>query len=124
MAFEILDEGAFISVRLFGVLTSKDFEAGATRLERIERESSTPKNRVTDLTGIERIDLGFQEVFELAERRTRRPMGGRVKSAVIARSPLHFGFARMFQMLNNNPEIEIRIVDSMEAALDWFSNKN
>jgi hypothetical protein len=90
---------------------------------RLEDQSPVPKNRISDLTSLEEIEVGFQSVLQVAEARTRRRLAAPVKSALIARSPLHFGFARMFQMLNTNPQIELRIFASTEEALQWFAQE-
>jgi hypothetical protein len=121
MPFEIRDEGPFLSARLFGVLSHADLVAVAKELERLEDESPVPKNRLCDLTSLEDIEVGFQSVLELADTRTRRALATPVKSALIARRPMHFGFARMFQTLNTNPQIEVRIFASKEEALQWFT---
>jgi hypothetical protein len=123
MPFEIRDDGQFVLMRLFGVLSHADLIAAAAQLERLEDESPAPKNRICDLTSLEEIEVGFQSVLEVAEARTRRPFAAPVKSAFIARRPVHFGFARMFQTLNTNPQIELRIVTSVEEALRWFAQK-
>lgn len=121
MPFEIRDEGAFLFLRLFGVLSHADLAAIAMETERLEDASPIAKNRISDLTALEEIEVGFQAVLELADTRTRRPLATRVKSALIARRAIHFGFARMFQTLNTNPQIEVRIVATMEEALQWFA---
>ncbi|MGH8187499.1 MAG: hypothetical protein ACREUC_13145 [Steroidobacteraceae bacterium] len=93
MPFEIRDEGQFLFARLFGVLSRADLVA----------------------------EVGFQSILELADTRTRRPLATPVKSALIALRPVHFGFARMFQTLNTNPQIEVRIFATIEEALQWFA---
>jgi hypothetical protein len=123
MPFEIRDEGPFFFSRLFGVLSHADLLALARELERLEDQSPAPKNRICDLTSLDEIEVGFQSILEVAEARTQRPLAAPVKSALIARSRLHFGFARMFQMLNTNPQIELRIFASREDAVQWFAKK-
>ena len=36
---------------------------------------------------------------------------------------MQLGLARMYMALNENPQIEIRIVRSMPEAMDWFACK-
>ena len=68
MPFEISDEGNFHSVRLFGVLDRADLDAVTTEVERLEDEGVL-RDRLTDLTALDRIDVGFEEVFALAMKR-------------------------------------------------------
>jgi len=44
-----------------------------------------------------------------------------IKSAIVANNPSQFGFARMFQTLNDNPQIEIRIFPAAESAMEWLT---
>ena len=85
---------------------------------------SKAKNRITDLTSIEMIEIGFAEVYEIAHRRSALKFAAPIKSAFVARRPIHCGFARMFQTLMDNPQIEVRIVASLEEARDWFASSS
>jgi hypothetical protein len=123
MPYEIRDEDPFLLVRLFGVLSHADLLAAAREVQRLEDEWPAPKNRICDMTSLQEIDVGFQSVLEVAEARIQRQLAAPVKSAFIARSTLHFGFARMFQTLNTNPQIEVRIFATMDEALQWFARE-
>jgi hypothetical protein len=118
MPFEIHDEGGFYSARLFGVLDRDDLDAVMAEIERLEDIAT--KDRLTDLTALERIDVGFEEVFALAMRRAQRPISTPIRSALVAVKPVQFGFARMFQMLNDNPRVLIRIFGSLQEAQQWL----
>ena len=119
MPFEITDEGKYHSARLFGVLDRADLDAVTREVERLEDEG-TLKDRLTDLTALERIDVGFEEVFALAQRRAERKVTAPIRSALVANRPVQFGFARMFQMLNDNPRVQIRIFGSLEEGQQWL----
>lgn len=120
MPFEIHDEGPFLSARLFGVLDLRDLNALVEEVERMENATPVPKDRITDLTALDRIDVGFEEVFAVAHRRVQRSVPAPIRSALIAVQPVHFGFARMFQMLNDNPHINIRVFPSRDEAVRWL----
>ena len=119
MPFEISDEGSFHSARLFGVLDRADLDAVMQEVERLEDEGVI-RDRLTDLTSLERIDVGFEEVFALAVKRGERKVPAPIRSALVANRPVQFGFARMFQMLNDNPRIQIRIFGNLEEARRWL----
>ena len=119
MPFEIRDEGKFHSARLFGVLDRTDLDAVTKEIERLEDEGSL-KDRLIDLTALERIDVGFEEVFALAQKRAHRVVATPIRSALVASRPVQVGFARMFQMLNDNPRILIRVFGSLEEAQQWL----
>lgn len=119
MPFEIRDEGGFHSARLFGVLNSCELDAISAEVDKLE-DAGLLKDRLTDLTGLDRIDVGFEEVFALAHRRAQRPIATPIRSALVARNPVQFGFARMFQMLSDNPRIQIRIFGTLQEAQQWL----
>jgi hypothetical protein len=122
MPFEIHDEGNFFSARLFGILDLRQLDALVGEIEQLESKAPTPKDRITDLTALERIDVGFEEVFAVANRRVQRQVSAPIRSALIAQQPVHFGFARMFQMLNDNPRIQIRIFPTVPEAMQWLED--
>jgi hypothetical protein len=119
MPFEIRDEGNYHSARLSGVLDRADLNAMAKEVERLE-DAGVLIDRITDLTSLERIDVGFEEVFAVAQRRAERNVTAPIRSALVANRPVQFGFARMFQMLNDNPRIQIRIFGNLEEAQQWL----
>jgi hypothetical protein len=119
MPFEIRDEGKYYSARLYGTLDRADLNAVMREVERLE-DAGLLLDRLTDLTPLERIDVGFEEVFALAARRADRRVSAPIRSALVANRPVQFGFARMFQMLNDNPRIQIRIFGNLEEAQQWL----
>jgi hypothetical protein len=119
MPFEIRDEGKYYSTRLSGLLDRAELNAMTREVERLE-DAGVLIDRITDLTPLERIDVGFEEVFAVAQRRGDRKVAAPIKSALVANRPVQFGFARMFQMLNDNPRIQIRIFGNLEEAQQWL----
>jgi hypothetical protein len=119
MPFEIRDEGKYYSARLYGTLDRADLNAVMREVERLE-DAGLLFDRLTDLTPLERIDVGFEEVFALAAQRGERKVAAPIRSALVANRPVQFGFARMFQMLNDNPRIQIRIFGNLEEAQQWL----
>jgi hypothetical protein len=120
MPFETSDHGQYFYSRLFGVLTPDDLVTLAAEIERLEDAAACCKDRIADCTALDEVEISFPDVLLLANRRLARTFTRRVKSAVIARKPVHIGFARMFQTLNEHPQIDIRIVASMDEALKWI----
>jgi hypothetical protein len=51
-----------------------------------------------------------------AEHRKAQTLANPVKSAAVAPQPVHVGFARMFQTLNEHPQITIEIFSSLRDA--------
>jgi len=53
-------------------------------------------------------------------KRAQRLIPAPIRSALVADKPIQFGFARMFQMLNDNPRVQIRIFGNLEEAQQWL----
>ena len=119
MPFEIRDEGKYYYARLSGFLDRAELNAVTQEVERLE-DAGVITDWITDLTLLDRIDVGFEEVFAVAQRRAQRKVVAPIKSALVANRPVQFGFARMFQMLNDNPRIHIRIFGNLQEAQQWL----
>jgi len=97
-----------------------DLEQLATEAEALEDSVPTAMDRISDITSVERFDVGFPAVSALALRRRVRKFSKGVKSAIIVQDLVQLGLTRMFQTLNDNPQIEIRILRSVPEAKEWF----
>jgi len=124
MPFEITNEGDHFLVRLYGTITAEDLTRLANEGAVIEDSVLPVMNRIVDLTGVEEFAIGFPEMFSFAFQRRSRPFSTHFKSALIACEPVQVGYARMFQTLNTNPMMEIRILDSVQDARDWFRRES
>lgn len=120
MPFEITTTGDYILTRVFGVVTPADLEAIGEAMSAIEARHPAA-NRLTDLTAVESFDFDFTAVSALADTRRSREFAVPCKSAIVAVKPVAIGFSRMFQTLNDNPRVDIRIVSSREEAEAWFA---
>jgi len=118
--YEIDPTGDYIVTRLFGVLTAADLVAMARESEVIEAVH-IDRDRLTDLTSVEQFNIDFEATYVLTEIRCKRTFGTTVRSAIVAVEPIAFGSARVFQALNDNPQIEIRVVASRAEAEAWFA---
>jgi len=78
------------------------------------------RSRISDLRPAVRLDIDFNGVAALAAERVRRSFPNSFKSAIIAPDPARFGFARMFQTLNDNPQITLAIFRDEPEALAWI----
>jgi hypothetical protein len=119
MPLEMSAGADYIMARFFGAVSPADLQALADQTHTMEERLQVP-NRLTDLTAVERFEFDFTAVSALAERRRAVRFQAPIRSAIIAVAPVAIGFSRMFQTLNDNPQIEIRIVSSREEAEVWF----
>lgn len=121
MPFEITKHRSYMLATFSGVLTAEDLTRLGDEVEIVEDSVPVSMDRITDLTHVEKFEIGFPAVSNLAERRKKRVFTRPVRSALIAREPVQVGLARMFQTLNDNPMIEVQLFRSIEEAETWFA---
>jgi hypothetical protein len=122
MPFELTTPGAILFARVFGVFTAPELNQLATEAEIAEAAQPTSLDRITDLTAVERFEVGFREIYLFAVRRSLQRFSRIVKSAIIVREPVQIGIARVYEFLNDNPQIQVRILRSMAEATEWFAD--
>lgn len=121
MPFELTTSGSILFARAYGVFTPQDLNHLADEAEIAEASHPASLDRITDLTEVERFEVGFREIYYLAVRRSSLRFSRVVKSAIIVKRPVQHGLARMYEALIENPQIKIRILRSVSEATAWFA---
>lgn len=121
MPYEISISSQLISVKLSGMVTAEELRRYAAELSALELGSELPPNRITDISTAEGINLHFDEIGTFAAKRRTAPLKTNIKSAIFAPDDVQFGMARMFQTLNDNPKIKIKIFRDLPTALTWLA---
>src|SRR2546421_12790877 len=122
MPFELKTPGAVLFARVFGVFTAPELNHLAAEAEIAEASHPVSLDRITDLTAVERFEVGFREIYYFAIRRSAQRFSRVVKSAIVVREPVQFGIARIYEALNENPQIRIRVLRSVTEAKEWFAD--
>lgn len=120
MPFAFTDLGSHYLIVLSGVFTDRDLRELAFTVKAAEEAAPVTLNRIVDGTQIESFRIGFPILSILTERRRAFPVKNPIKTALLVRGKVAFGLARMFQLLNTTPGVQVRIVSSREEALAWF----
>jgi|APFre7841882654_1041346.scaffolds.fasta_scaffold106955_2 hypothetical protein len=121
MPYEFSASEDFYTIRLYGRLTDEDLERLFAEMEKAENTAPVALNRVTDATDVLFFEIHSDPVTALTERRRTVRLKNTIKSAIIVRREVALGYARLFQMLHDHPQIEIRTVNNREEALNWFA---
>jgi hypothetical protein len=124
MPFELTTPGTVLFARVFGVFTAPELNHMAAAAEIAEASHPVSLDRITDLTAVERFEVGFREIYYFALRRSRQRFSRVVKSAIVVQDPVQLGIARVYEALNENPQIQIRILRSVTEATEWFADPN
>ena len=122
MPFELTTPGALLFARIFGLFTARELDRMATEAEIAEASHFVSLDRITDLTAVEYFEIGFREIYLFAIRRSAQRFSRVVKSAIVVQEPVQFGIARIYESLNENPQIHLRIVQSVPEAIEWFAD--
>jgi hypothetical protein len=120
MPYTITTDPAFLRIVLYGAVTSQDLQALADDILAIEVSQAVVPHRLNDLTDMTEPYLTYAAIRAFVERRKAQSLPNAVKSAMVAPRPILLGFARMFQTLNNHPQIEIEIFATIADAKAWL----
>jgi hypothetical protein len=120
MSYAFEQVGDVLRIVFKGTFRNHDLSTGGDEIERLEQAAPVVPHRISDMRPIERLEIDFAGVFELALRRRRTRFKNAFKSAIIATDTAHFGFARMYQTLNENPQITIAIFGDEGDARAWI----
>ena len=118
MPLELIVEPGLIRVTLYGVLSVQDLREVAAAAMELERTPPIPP-RITDMTGVTDLQIAYPDVHRLAEQRRGLRFPNDFRSAIVVSGPAQLGMARMFQTLNDNPQITIEIFTDAAQALTW-----
>ena len=120
MAFEMQQENGYLKLAFSGTLTNDDLSRGAQEMAAFEATCDVVPHRISDVRSVDRLEIDFRSILALAEDRKRRRFPNAFKSAIVASDIVHFGFARMFQTLNDHEQITIAIFGDGISALEWL----
>ncbi len=114
-----LDE-PFVRVCFTGTLTPSDLLGVGLALARHQHDLGREPDRLVDLSGVEATGVAFKLVMAAARYRRIEHFPNAFRSALFAPTETSHGFARIFQTINKNPQIEIRVFASMNEAEAWL----
>jgi hypothetical protein len=124
MPYKITVENKVLRITMSGRVTGLDLDGLVTEAGNYEQNVDVVPHRITDMTGIVELAVNYPEVSALAEKRRELHFANRFKSAIIATCGQHLGYARMFQTLNDNPQITIRIFPDEASASEWIASSS
>ena len=121
MAYHVSYDGSLVLVQLSGTLTREDLERVGDEIIAIERDGANTPHRLTDFRQITDTAVGYPDMSVLAGRSRARPLSAHIRSALVVEQPVQMGFARMFQILNEHPQVTVRIFEDETSARAWIA---
>jgi len=123
MPIQVYFDAETMRIDFSGHVTREELFRGLREIETVESAPAVTPHRITDLSAMAVSDNSFPEVLALAEHRKRRQFPNAFKAAIVASRPANVGIARMFQTLNDHPQITIRIFPDLAAAQAWIAER-
>ena len=121
MPFRLRKDEKLIRVFFEGVLSDADLSQVMRDVNQIEGELRVVPPRLISMQDITGLAINAGALWSLALQRREHRFPNAFKSALVARDPAHYGFARMFQTLNDNPQISIGIFPGEAEAMKWIA---
>ncbi len=115
----LVPDAAFLMIEFIGVIEPRDLVQIAGETRTYERGDVVP-HRLTDITRVEKISISFEDIFRLASNRKAITFKNPFKSALVVNTDTQLGYARMFQTLNDHPQIMLQIFQDSAAAQVWI----
>lgn len=123
MPYRLTQEPTFLRISLSGQVSLTDLKGALVELETLEASQPRMTNRLVDLTDVTTSEIVGGDIFAIAQRRKAKSYPNSFYTAIVAPRPAQFGFARMFQTLNNHPLITIRVFTEEAEALAWLKGE-
>ena len=102
------------------VLTISDALLLVKEMDSIDNGYSVMPNRLVNFQGTKSFQGDFGTVLGVAEQRERKKFPNHFKSALLVANTFQLGFARMFQTLDDNPQITMKIFMDESKAIEWL----
>ena len=120
MPHKIETKEGIIHVVFSGRITTEEVLLLGRELAELEASLDTALGRLTDWSAAESTDLHFRDIEGFARVRRQTKLKNAIRSALVAPTDVHFGLSRIFQALNDNPQITIAVFRDRPSATEWL----
>ena len=123
MSYRLTEETAFIRILFYGKISAHDLQGAMRELEILETGKACVPNRLIDLTGVEQSEVKADDIHAAATKRKSSRFANAFRSAIVAPRAAQFGYSRMFQALNDHPDITIQVFPNTAEASAWLAEE-
>jgi hypothetical protein len=123
MPYSITLQGNCAHLTFSGRLTVAEVTEATRSLEANVTENGTTPHRLVDITAVENLEVSFSEMHAFTQSRRGALLRNKVQTAIVAGSSVQFGIARMFELMNTQPQTEVRVFRDPAAAANWIEGK-
>ena len=123
MPYRVALDEPFVRVWFSGILTGADLRDVANELRAHERELGMVPDRLVDMSDMVATSTALNLAILAARVRGVQRFPNAFRSALVAPKVEVAGFARIFRILNRNPQIEVQVFAHVEAAERWLGER-
>jgi hypothetical protein len=121
MPYRVALDEPYIRVWFFGILSGADLRDVAHELRAHERDLGMVPDRLVDMSDMVATDAAFNLAILAARVRGVQRFPNVFRSALVAPKVEVAGFARIFRILNRNPQIVVQVFAEVAGAASWLS---
>jgi hypothetical protein len=121
MPYQIIEEPRFVRLVFTGDIIALDLVALDADMAALARNRPVVLHTLADFSEVVDFAITYADMLTYIERRRTQRFPNSIKSAVVVSRPVQVGFARMYQTLNTNPQVEIQIFATLAEAEAWLT---
>jgi hypothetical protein len=105
-------------------LSDNDFRLLNEELEIIEKKYSFVPNRIVNLQNVKTYNGNLNSIYSFVQRRIEKKYPRKILSAFLVSNDFQMGYARLFQILDTNPQASIKIFIDEAKANEWIKSQD
>jgi hypothetical protein len=106
------------------IVSDNDFHLVSMEFEIIEKEYSVVPNFIVSLKNVNTFNGDYHSVQNLAKQRAQKSFPNNILEAILVTNDFQMGFARMYQTVNDNPHLTIKIFKDEPKAIEWIKSND
>jgi hypothetical protein len=122
MPYQIQADRHLVRVTYTGHVTEAEVLRSAAELAELRTGYDRPPDQLMDFSGIEMQETRYELLLPIGTKLRRQVFTSAFRYAMVARTPLSYGIARMFQTLISHPQIDVRIFSTVAEADSWLTD--
>lgn len=111
----------YVQISWFGVMTAENLADFRVEIPELIKKEGRRLNLLQFFDRVERVAFEPMEAYRHSIEREDVPMPYQTKSASVAHKPSMYALARVFEELNRNPTLEMRVFETEAAAKAWLA---
>ena len=113
----------YVHVAWHGNLSSLDLDELSAELPRIGQQIGRSPDVLHTFDEVKGMGLQGENLAAYGRHLEKIKLPNPTRSASVCGNPLAYGMARMMQMFNQNPDLQIEVFSDMPEALRWLKGQ-